>query len=266
MPARRRPVLSLLPALLMGPLLGMLPATLRAAACDANRPWAPVIELYTSQGCSSCPPADAWLGSLDAAALKRQVVPLAFHVDYWDHLGWRDPFAQAAHSDRQRRLSRAEGGSVVYTPQVRVAGEDFRQWRSPDAVHRALARRIPASAGAVALSAEIGGGTLHAGASGELASDSVGYLAVYERHLDSQIAAGENAGRHLMHDYVVRRWIGPLQPDAAGRVMVRQDIALEPGWKAAELGVALVQADAASGAARLAASMPACVPGATPGR
>src|SRR3569832_1871687 len=80
-----------------------------------------LLELYTSEGCSSCPPADRWLSHLPDDA---GVVPLAFHVDYWDRLGWRDPFAQAAFSQRQR--ARNNGTGWVYTPQVMLDGKDYR--------------------------------------------------------------------------------------------------------------------------------------------
>ncbi|HEY9191987.1 MAG TPA: DUF1223 domain-containing protein, partial [Methyloversatilis sp.] len=120
----------------------LMPLSAAAVSCQVRSGWSPVVELYTSQGCSSCPPADAWLGSLAQAAAARQVVPLAFHVDYWDYLGWRDPLSQAGHSARQRRLARAEGGTVVYTPQVRLSGGDFRDWRSADIVRGALARTL----------------------------------------------------------------------------------------------------------------------------
>jgi hypothetical protein len=240
-------------------LAALLPAATRAETCQATRSWVPVVELYTSQGCSSCPPADDWLGSLGQAAEAQQVVPLAFHVDYWDYLGWRDPFSLGAHSARQRRLARAEGGSVVYTPQVRVSGDDFRNWRSADAVHRTLAGKMPKQPGIVTLAlVDPGSGTVRLDARGSLSPETVGYVAVYERMLGSKISGGENAGRTLHHDFVVRRLIGPFAPDAQGRLAVLQDIALEAGWKRANLGVALVQADADSGAALSGASLAFC--------
>ena len=239
-------------------LAALLPSAVRAGTCQATRSWVPVVELYTSQGCSSCPPADAWLGSLGQAAEALQVVPLAFHVDYWDYLGWRDPFSLGAHSARQRRLARAEGGSVVYTPQVRVSGDDFRNWRSADAVRRTLAAKMPQRPGNVTLALDTGSGTVRLDARSTLPPDTVGFIALYERMLGSKVSAGENAGRTLQHDFVVRRLIGPFAPDAQGRLAVLQDIALEAGWKHASLGVALIQADADSGAALFGASLAFC--------
>lgn len=226
--------------------------------CQATRSWVPVVELYTSQGCSSCPPADDWLRSLKQAADAQQVVPLAFHVDYWDYLGWRDPYSSAAHSARQRRLARAEGGSVVYTPQVRLSGNDFRGWRSADTVRSVLARKSSEAAADVTLSLDLRGQVLKVDARTTLPGDTVGYVAVYERMLGSKISGGENAGRTLQHDFVVRTLIGPFAPDAQGRFNLMRDIALDPSWKRADLGVALLQADADSGAARLGASLALC--------
>ena len=85
-----------------------------------------VAELYTSEGCDSCPPADKWFSSLNVK--KDGVVPLAFHVDYWDYIGWKDRFANAAFGERQRESVRRQGGRTSYTPQVMVNGQDQRIW------------------------------------------------------------------------------------------------------------------------------------------
>ena len=82
-----------------------------------------VVELYTSEGCDSCPPADRWLSGLRG---RDDVIALAFHVDYWDRLGWVDRFGSPAHTERQQRLSRAMGSRFVYTPQVLLDGDDVR--------------------------------------------------------------------------------------------------------------------------------------------
>jgi hypothetical protein len=106
-----------------------------------------LVELYTSEGCSSCPPADRWLSGLKG---RTDVVALSFHVDYWDRLGWRDRFAHPAHTQRQAELMRSSGARYVYTPQVVVEGRDLPGWRDlrlsaadarPKAVVRATLRR-----------------------------------------------------------------------------------------------------------------------------
>src|SRR5689334_12001294 len=89
----------------------------------------PLLELYTSEGCSSCPPADKWLSSIAAAGYGTdKVVPLAFHVDYWDYIGWKDRFARPDFSDRQRWVAAIGRSDFVYTPQVILNGIDFRGW------------------------------------------------------------------------------------------------------------------------------------------
>src|SRR5687768_4877869 len=104
----------------------------RAQAADPTRcearsgPHAPaVVELYTSEGCNSCPPADRWLSALKG---RDDVLALAFHVDYWDRLGWADRFADPAHTARQYDKQRGSGARFVYTPQVLANGADWRQW------------------------------------------------------------------------------------------------------------------------------------------
>src|ERR1700681_2545943 len=102
------------------------------AACEAKSPAHAValVELYTSEGCDSCPPADRWLSQIDDARDAHRVVALALHVDYWDRLGWKDRFASATYTERQREQTRRQGAAFVYTPQVLLDGRDFQEWRS----------------------------------------------------------------------------------------------------------------------------------------
>src|SRR2546426_10866329 len=88
-----------------------------------------LVELYTSEGCDSCPAADHWLSSLFGQGFRPdQVVPLALHVDYWDYIGWKDPFAKGEFSVRQRKLAQMKRPGIGYTPQVVVPGRGFRRW------------------------------------------------------------------------------------------------------------------------------------------
>ena len=88
-----------------------------------------LIELFTSEGCSSCPPAEKWLSALKSSSdLWKKAVPVAFHVDYWDHLGWRDRFAKPEFTSRQHRYAAAWGGDSVYTPSFVVNGKEWRDW------------------------------------------------------------------------------------------------------------------------------------------
>ena len=173
--------------------------TAQAQTCQAQSAAEPpaVVELYTSEGCSSCPPADQWLSSIEAGS---SVVALAFHVNYWNHLGWQDRFATPATTERQYAIKAASGSPFVYTPQVVLNGNDWRDWRgqAPARLPRLSAQHAPAVAlrrEAEQVFAEIGASSL----TGELA----GYWAVLEDGQVSRVKAGENAGSTLRHDHVV---------------------------------------------------------------
>ena len=124
--------------LLLALVLAMPGLVVAATSCQAHSGAArvTVVELYTSEGCSSCPPADRWFSSLKSSsdeassgsAAANPLLPLAFHVTYWDRLGWADRFARPAYTERQNQLAAAAGARVVYTPQVIVDGADWRGW------------------------------------------------------------------------------------------------------------------------------------------
>lgn len=201
------------------PLAGLLIASPAPAACSARSAARipPVVELYTSEGCSSCPPADRWLSRIDAAS---PVVALAFHVDYWDRLGWTDRLAQAAFTRRQNERSRATGGRFVYTPQVRIDGQDAPQWSRTDpagAAPRPTTASLDLRAAATAnrVSATL------AGQFGPAQKDALVWLGLTESGLSSEVRAGENAGALLLHDHVVRQWHGPFKAGASGDVAAR---------------------------------------------
>jgi hypothetical protein len=208
-----------------------------AAGCQAvsGPGTAALVELYTSEGCSSCPPADRWLSSLGAGDLvPGRVVPLALHVDYWDYIGWKDPYAKREFSLRQRKLSQLQRMALVYTPQVVLQGRDFRRWGTP-AFDAAVAKIIAQPAKArISLSVQQGTGrALRVEAGAELLdpaqkADAALYLAAYENRLSSSVTAGENRGRTLAHDYVVLEWEGPLAFGPESRILERRDLALLP--------------------------------------
>ena len=127
------------------------PAAGAVSACKAQsgRQTVPLVELYTSEGCDSCPPADRWLSSTFAAVdAGGGAVALAFHVDYWDRLGWKDRFATPAWTKRQYDSARAARSDLVYTPQVLLQGRDLRDWHAEkrSAAAIAAAARVPARA------------------------------------------------------------------------------------------------------------------------
>lgn len=198
---------SALPALMTLCLLAPQ-ASHAAQACGVHSPSgsAPVVELYTSEGCNSCPPADQWLSRLKA---DPEVVALAFHVDYWDRLGWKDRFASAEHTRRQTQQQSSSGAGFSYTPQVIVDGADRKDWH---ALMAPLARQAQAAA-PVELSLQRDGDGFTAvvsardGAPAKLAA----YWAVTEQGHVSVVKAGENRGATLNHDYVVREY-QPVTP------------------------------------------------------
>lgn len=159
-----------------------------------------LLELYTSEGCSSCPPADEWLSSLkNHPDLWDGLVPIAFHVDYWDRLGWPDRFADSRFSHRQQRYAALWGHGVVYTPGFVVDG---REWR---AGHRR---------GSIPLGEAEAGGRLRATLTGDdrvrITYSPRGEEAAVTAHLallgfnrETPVNAGENRGRLLHHDFVV---------------------------------------------------------------
>ena len=108
-------------------LSGLHSGLCRQCVSESGPSTAALVELYTSEGCSSCPPAERWLGGLPALP-RHRVVPLALHVDYWDYIGWKDPYAKREFSLRQRKLSQLQRMALVYTPQVMLQGRDFRGW------------------------------------------------------------------------------------------------------------------------------------------
>ena len=199
-----------------------------------------VVELYTSEGCSSCPPADRWLGRLQGRA---DVLALAFHVDYWNGLGWKDRFARPEFTQRQQQQQAVNGARFSYTPQVVVDGRDRPDWSSMGvAGHRdAVPVLVSLVRDGERFDASV---TAAAGAPPRLAA----YWAVTEDDHVSAVKAGENAGATLRHAAVVREF----QPVAAWTQPVGAATALRftPALPAAAGNprrVNLVVLDAASG-------------------
>jgi len=190
----------------------------------------PLVELYTSEGCNSCPPADRWLSATFVRnAAGPAGIPLAFHVDYWDRLGWKDRFATPAYTDRQYDAMRANRTRFVYTPQILVQGKDFPGWRGR-AGTAALASGSAAPARAeITLEAEPQRGSIAVKATARVPSsaDRKGaalYIALADNGLVSDVKAGENAGVRLVHDHVVRLFRAGPSPDSNGDM--RWDVAL----------------------------------------
>ena len=183
----------------------------------------PLLELYTSEGCDSCPPADRWLASNFGASISDpRAVALAFHVDYWDRLGWVDRFASAAYTDRQYAAMRANGESFVYTPQVLLQGHALANWRNGAGAVVDAATRKPAGA-TLALEADVDGSTVRVRVDAQVAdaharADAQFLVAYADSGLVSDVKAGENRGVRLAHDNVVRALRVVGAPDRLGHV------------------------------------------------
>jgi len=246
-------------------LAAALPARAGLCAAKSSPRTAALVELYTSEGCSSCPPADHWLSSLRQAGQTRgEVVPLALHVGYWDYIGWKDPYARPEFAVRQRRIAALQHSSFVYTPQVVLQGRDFRGWGS-GAFERAVAEinARPAKA-AISLSLEpLRDGALKVEVAARVSEPArreaaALYLAAYQSRLVSRVDAGENQGRTLEHDFVVRDWVGPIEFGADGRLRQVRRLSLPSGAAAGNSGAAAFVQDRASGEVLQALRLPAC--------
>jgi hypothetical protein len=185
-----------------------------------------VVELFTSEGCSSCPPADVLLGELKE---RQYVLPLSFHVDYWDYIGWTDRFADPVFTQRQRAYAEAQGASMVYTPQMIIAGAIDVVGSDRKAVERALKKAYTRNTMyRIHVMREQDGRVVAQFPEAPIGVPATIWLVTYHRNAESQVKAGENAGRKLITHNVVRSlqkvgmWYGSateieLKLDAAAR-------------------------------------------------
>lgn len=182
---------------MLGSISLSIPLCAATLSLESGARKAHLLELFTSEGCSSCPSAEAWLSKLkDDAGLWRDFVPLAFHVDYWDRLGWRDPFASKSWTARQYQYSAAWKSSSVYTPGFVLDGREWRNNRVPSAASESPGVLKIAVTGneKVTASFESSGG-------GSKPLDV--HVARLGFGLNINVKAGENSGRKLLHDFVV---------------------------------------------------------------
>jgi hypothetical protein len=166
-----------------------------------------VLELFTSEGCNSCPPAEEELKQLVRENPNGSVLALAYHVDYWDHLGWADPFADPRNSDRQRAYDAILSPARVYTPQMIVNGAyetvGSSEQQLPRLIAKARAAPVAVEIAVIGVRPVDGGWEVDYAASGRLEQATV-FAALVESGLESKITAGENKGMLLTHDHVVR--------------------------------------------------------------
>jgi hypothetical protein len=225
---------------------------------------AALVELYTSEGCSSCPPADRQLGELGKLQGKAgngaAIVPLGLHVGYWDQIGWKDVFAQKAFETRQARLAASARGGFVYTPQFFVNGKELRQWRTGLYGVIREANLTPAQAKITLKWTEAPGNTVQVDAHGtamEAGGERALFVAITESGLVTKVLRGENSNVTLTHDDTVRDWASPVTL-ANGSARLQRQLVIPPDWKLQNLhAVAFVQ-DLSTGAVLQAVSTASC--------
>jgi len=206
-----------------------------------------VVELFTSQGCSSCPPADAILGQLTK---RDDIIALSLPVDYWDYLGWRDSLAAPAHTERQKAYARAREDRSVYTPQMVVNGRVHVPGNRHGEVERALAAGAARRDAEVALAFSDREVQVHVeaaeGANRAAVSKATIWLMGYSAHEEVQIGRGENAGRDIAYHNVVRKMVrlASWKGDTLDFRIPRGDIVS----KAVDGCAVIVQADLVAGA------------------
>lgn len=257
LPPAKPPLAALLPLLLAGglPAQAAPPGLASPAASTAclGRAEAPtrapqVLELYTSEGCSSCPPADRWLAQFTG---RQDVLPLAFHVTYWDRLGWPDRYADPLHTQRQKEVRDRLGARQIYTPQTVLDGRDWRGWWQNQALP-------PASGGPAALSLTLSGQgqavdvELQHRPGTPLPARLHAYWAVSEDGHSTQVKAGENEGSFLRHAAVVRGYT-PIPPPLLAPLHAGQALRLRytpppasPGAGARRVVLVVANADTGS--------------------
>jgi len=198
-----------------------------------------VVELYTSEGCSSCPPADRWFAAMSQLSNDAvSILPLAFHVDYWDYLGWKDRFGSPRFSQRQRQLGANNRQTTIYTPEFFVNGRESRG----TAIVMEDIQRSNGTKAAISLQLEIR--KLYKSLEVVLQADKVKLrgeslkyrIFVYESALSSDISRGENAGKQLFHENVVRFMSTgkPLRENNLSAINISQD------WQIDNAGIAAV--------------------------
>ena len=225
-----------------------------------------LLELYTSEGCNSCPPVDEWVSKLPSKGLTGdRVVPLAFHVDYWNYLGWQDEFAQKKFTERQRQMAQLHHSTLIYTPQLVLNGSPYHSGFFLDNTSEQIEgiNRQKPLAQINLLLRQPDAGELHVSGKitllGSVERQNVqAYLALYENNLSNRVTAGENSGRTLHHDFVVRELVGPISFDSQGNALVQETFNLKPGWKPHDSGVVAFVQNARSGDVLQALALAVC--------
>jgi hypothetical protein len=229
------PLVSVIVVLLIGAgILALAPQPLRGS--DVRTPV--LVELFTSEGCSSCPPADRFLKKLDGQPIEgAEMIVLSEHVDYWNHMGWKDPYSAGFNSERQSAYAKRFGLEGVYTPQMVVDGTSEFVGSNSELADKAFRKalgvpKVPVHLSSISADAS---NTLHVHLETGAVNASLGsreadvYVVIALNRAESQVSAGENSGHSLAHVSVVKGLtkIGALKPGQG----LAQDVQLklEPG-------------------------------------
>jgi hypothetical protein len=218
----------------------------------ATSPHVVVVELFTSQGCSSCPPADRLLTKLGEET-PAAVIPLAFHVDIWNHIGWTDPFSDRTWTERQVEYAKRFGLQQLSTPQAVVDGATQLVGSDERGLRAAIASAAARPVGGIALHVDPSASKVRVDAEVVLPEALRSrrldlMLAIFETGLVTPVGRGENGGRTLQNDYVVRRLVraAKLSPGGAERTKHTETLSIEGSWNRSHLGVAAFLQDPSS--------------------
>jgi hypothetical protein len=244
-------------------LAAMIPLATSAADCTVRSgdTTNALVELYTSEGCSSCPPAEKWLSRF-AGKAGSGVVPVAFHVHYWDYIGWKDVYADPRNTERQKKFALATGARSVYTPQVIVAGNDFRLWSSDRAFEEAV-RAVNASKAAATIEIaprRLADGSVEGNASAAVserakANNLTLVVALTQDGITSKPNAGENKGETLPQNFVVR---DVAEFRGNGAIAGNFRFSPKPGWNPERMSVVAYVQDPATGRVLQSLRAPVC--------
>ncbi|MFZ0314883.1 MAG: DUF1223 domain-containing protein [Candidatus Korobacteraceae bacterium] len=216
-----------------------------------------VVELFTSEGCSSCPPADAILVDLSRASAQRgqNLILLGEHVDYWNYIGWTDRFSSAQFSQRQNDYARTLHLESVYTPQMVIDGRVQFVGNDASEVHRKIDEAAKEPMPAQVLLQWENPGRLHVTVQSHAASQAKVLLGITEDGLSTTVGGGENGGKTLHHAAVVRQ-LRELASAGKASFDTNVDIPIRPDWNAAQLKVVVLVQDSANGRILGAAQIP----------
>ncbi|HUJ01956.1 MAG TPA: DUF1223 domain-containing protein [Usitatibacter sp.] len=244
-----------------------LPAGALQCRAESGKETRALVELYTSEGCSSCPPAERWLSRFGRNHADASVVPIEFHVDYWNDDGWKDPFSDPRYTKRQEELQKASGARFVYTPQILVGGRDVPDWRSALSIpfdvfriHLRAPKATLAIDATVADDASIHGAVDAKLAAGTPTRDLALVVVAVQNGLASRVTAGENRGERLEHDFVARDMASAALAQPSARLAF--DFKPRPDWSAHHMSLAAFVQDRATGEVLQALTTGTCREGA----